>query len=36
MLRVLAEAECLLIRGPNATADQPGAPCRILRLRQGW
>ncbi len=36
MLRVLAEAECLLIRGPNATADGPGAPCRILRLRQGW
>ncbi len=36
MLRVLAEAECLLIRGPNATADEPGAPCRILRLRGGW
>ena len=36
MLRVLAEADCLLIRGPNATADEPGAPCRILRLREGW
>ncbi len=36
MLRVLAEADCLLIRGPNATADQPGAPCRVLRLRQPW
>ena len=36
MLRVLAEAECLLIRGPNATADGPGAPCRILRLHPGW
>lgn len=36
MLRVLAEAECLLIRGPNAEADPPGAPCRILRLHQGW
>ncbi len=36
MLRVLAEAECLLIRGPNATADEPGAPCRVLRLRGGW
>ena len=35
MLRVLAEAECLLIRGPNATADAAGAPCRILRLRSG-
>ena len=33
MLRVLADAECLLVRGPNATADQAGAPCRILRLR---
>ena len=33
MLRVLASAECLLIRGPNATADPAGAPCRILRLR---
>ncbi len=32
MLRVLAQAECLLIRGPNATADSAGAPCRILRL----
>ena len=36
MLRVLAEAECLLIRGPGATALPPGAPCRILRLRSGW
>lgn len=32
MLRVLADAECLLIRGPNATADKAGSPCRILRL----
>ena len=36
MLRVLASSECLLIRGPNATADAAGAPCRIIRLRQGW
>jgi molybdopterin molybdotransferase len=36
MLRVLAKAECLLIRGPNATADEPGAPCRVLMLNQGW
>ncbi len=35
MLRVLAEAECLLIRGPFATADEAGAPCRVLRLRAG-
>ena len=32
MLRILAEAECLLIRAPNATADAAGAPCRVLRL----
>ena len=36
MLRVLAEAECLVIRGPNAQADEAGAPCRVLRLRRGW
>lgn len=36
MLRLLADAECLLIRGPNATADEPGAPCRILRIPKGW
>ena len=36
MLRVLAKSECLLIRGPNATADGPGAPCRVLPLNQGW
>ena len=34
MLRVLAEAECLVIRGPHASADEIGAPCRVLRLRQ--
>ena len=36
MLRVLASSECLLIRGPNASADETGAPCRIIRLGQGW
>ncbi len=36
MLRVLAEAECLLIRGPNATADDAGTPCRFLPLNQSW
>ena len=36
MLRVLASSECLLMRGPNAKADAAGAPCRIIRLRQGW
>lgn len=32
MLRVLASAECLLMRGPNASADPPGAPCRVIRI----
>ncbi len=36
MLRTLAQAECLLIRGPHAKADAAGAPCRILRLHQGF
>lgn len=36
MLRVLAASECLLIRGPNAREDEAGAPCRVIRLRQGW
>ncbi len=36
MLRVLAEAECLLIRAAGAPAEEAGASCRVLRLRQGW
>ena len=36
MLRVLAEAECLLVREAGAPAAETGAPCRVLRLRQGW
>ncbi len=36
MLRVLADAEGLLIRPPNAPAAEAGAPCRILPLRGGW
>ena len=36
MLRVLADAEGLLIRPPNAPAAAAGAPCRILPLRGGW
>jgi molybdopterin molybdotransferase len=31
-LSVLAAADCLLIRTPNAPAAPAGAPCRILRL----
>jgi molybdopterin molybdotransferase len=36
MLRRLAEAECLIVRGPHATEDAAGAPCRIVRLPKGW
>ncbi|WP_158807621.1 gephyrin-like molybdotransferase Glp [Beijerinckia sp. L45] len=36
MLRVLAQAQCLVIREPNAPAAEAGAPCRILRFEQGW
>jgi molybdopterin molybdotransferase len=32
LLRVLAMADCLLIREPHAPAAEAGAPCRILRL----
>lgn len=36
MLRVLANAEGLLVRPPHAPAIEAGAPCRILPLRDGW
>lgn len=36
MLRVLAQAQCLVIREPNAPAVEAGAACRILRFEQGW
>ena len=32
MLSVLAAADCLLIRAPNAPAAKAGAPCRMIRL----
>jgi molybdopterin molybdotransferase len=32
MLTVLAAADCLLIRPPNAPAAAKGSPCRIIRL----
>jgi molybdopterin molybdotransferase len=32
MLSVLAAADCLLIRAPNAPAAKAGTPCRIIRL----
>jgi len=32
MLRTLAEADCLLVREPNAPAAVAGSPCRILPL----
>lgn len=36
MLRVLAQAQCLVIREPNAPAVEAGSACRILRFEQGW
>lgn len=36
MLKVLAEAEALLIRPPLAPAVEAGAACRILPLHDGW
>jgi molybdopterin molybdotransferase len=36
MLRVLAQAQCLVIREPNAPAAEAGSACRILRFEQGW
>ncbi|MBL8569624.1 MAG: molybdopterin molybdotransferase MoeA [Phreatobacter sp.] len=32
MIRVLAEAEALIVRAPHASAAQAGEPCRIIRL----
>jgi molybdopterin molybdotransferase len=31
-LSVLASADCLVIRPPNAPAAAAGSPCRIIRL----
>ena len=36
MLRVLADAEGLLIRAPDAPPAAAGDPCRVLPLRGGW
>ena len=36
MLRVLADAEGLLIRAPHAPAAAAGEPCRVLPLHGGW
>ena len=36
MLRVLAQAQCLVIREPGAPAAEAGSPCRMLRFEQGW
>jgi molybdopterin molybdotransferase len=32
MLRLLMQADCLLVRPPNAPAASAGSPCRIVRL----
>ncbi len=36
MLRVLAQAQCLVIREPGASPVPAGSACRILRFEQGW
>jgi molybdopterin molybdotransferase len=33
LLRVLAQAQCLVIREPHAPAAAAGDPCRIIRLQ---
>ena len=33
MLRILARANCLIVRAPYAPAQRSGDPCRILMLR---
>ncbi|MGO9135897.1 MAG: gephyrin-like molybdotransferase Glp [Methylovirgula sp.] len=35
VLRVMAQAECLIIRMPQAPAAQTGDTCRIIRLQKG-
>ncbi len=35
MLRVLAEAQCLLVRAPHAPVGRAGDPCRIIQLEPG-
>ena len=35
MLRILADAECLLVRAPNAPPAMAGTACRIIRLDHG-
>lgn len=35
MLRVLAEAQCLLVRAPHAPAGKKGDACRIIQLEAG-
>lgn len=32
MLRVMAQAECLIVRAPHAYAAEAGAPCRVIAL----
>jgi molybdopterin molybdotransferase len=36
LLRILAQAQCLVIRPPFAPAAKAGDPCRIIRLPTGW
>lgn len=34
MLGVLAQAQCLIVRPPNAPAAKQGEPCRVVLLDQ--
>ena len=35
LLRVIAQAQCLIVRMPHAPEAKPGDPCRIMRLPKG-
>jgi molybdopterin molybdotransferase len=33
MMKIFAQADCLIIRPPNAPALEAGAPCPVMLLR---
>lgn len=35
LLRVIAQAQCLIVRMPHAPEAKPGDPCRVVRLPKG-
>ena len=36
LLRVIAQAQCLIVRMPHAPEAKPGDPCRIVRLPKSF